>query len=232
MGEGLLNRITALAFVLVALAAGCSPLAAGPPAATHKASYTLPPPTPTLSPIGTAAPSRPDRPYTAETIAEELGDVPYNYPAQLRTPAIAEALADALWTYDGRPYRELSFQGSCDEGGARCDLTVSGLPDFVPTRDRSDIYFWSYVPSSGVLTPTGGLGLKGYPPELDPELDALARSLDAEGLLASKGFLGAGWVPPDGLFVLRYGNGLEEGDPTLLVTLDSSNRRIVSITTL
>jgi len=220
----------------ILLAAGCSLAVVTPTLQPPKPAYTQAPPTPPLTPIATVGPSGPGQPYSAEAIALELQDVSYNFPPQLKAPAVtemlAQAIADQLWTYDGSPYREVWIQGSCDESGlGRCELTLSGLPPFAPTIDSQDGYAWSIDLASGLIAPLGRPQLKGYPPELDAELDALARSLDTEGRLAEKGLLGVEWVlaPAEDAYLLRYGKGEEEGDPTLYVTLDRTNKEILAI---
>jgi len=186
-----------------------------------KAPYTQAPPTPVLSPNRTVAPTGHGRPYTAETIAVAMQDVPVSFPPQLRTEAMARTLAERIWTYDGQPYRRLSFDASCDEGGPpRCDLMMSGWPGFVPMEGSRDTYYW-IVTGSGfdMLTPSEAemrgypTGLRRYPPELTPQLDALARSLDTGGQLADQRFYGAGWAipPPDDAFILTYAPGQERG---------------------
>ncbi len=103
-----------------------------------------------------------------------------------------------------------------EDGPTRCDLTVTGLPAFAPPEGSSDIYRWVVTGDFDVLTPSG-VGRKGYPPELAPELDLLARSLDTEGRLTDERFWGAEWAipPPDDAFVLTYSRDKDEGTPSL-----------------
>lgn len=225
-----MRRKLVLAVPLFLIIAGCTPLGLGTPAATPKAPYTMPPPTPTLSPIATVAPTGHGRPYTPEMIAVELQDVPYNFPPQLQKDYVAAALADRIWTYDGRPYRDLNISGSCNDGvPIRCDLTVSGLPAFAPTTDNIDGYYFSVDLSSGLVA-SGSIGLRGFPPEIAPEVDALARSLDTEGRLMKMPLRFVVWnlPPPDDAFRLAYGDN-EVGDLTIFVTLDRANRQILSM---
>jgi hypothetical protein len=145
---------------------------------------------------------------------------------------LAQAIADQVWTYDGSPYREVWIQGSCDESGlGRCELTLSGLPPFAPTRESQDTYAWNVDLATGLIAP-GRPQLKGHPPELDPELDALAQSLDTKGQLAEKGLIGVEWVLPPArdTFFLRYGKSEEMGGSgAIFVTLDRANREILAI---
>jgi hypothetical protein len=223
---------TLLLTSLLALTVGCSPAGMlGTPAASEKAPYTLAPPTPDLSPLATVAPTGHGQPYTAEMIAVELADVSYNFPPELQTEFIAAALADRIWTYDGRPYREVWFTGSCNEGvRIRCDLSLTGLPAFAPTRGDVDTYWFVVHLGSPILGPEAGQALGGFPPDLVPAIDALARSLDIDGRFKAEALRGIDWAlpPPDDAFVLTYGDD-NEGDTTIVVTLDRANRRILSI---
>lgn len=214
---------------LTAIVAACGPLVNDQSAAPIKASYTLAPPTPTLSPQGTAGPDGPGQPYAAGDIQPFLERAPIGFPDELRTPFVAAAVADRVWSYDGRPYRDVLFGGSCES--EICEFSVTGLPTFAPTHDASDTWFLRLDRRTGLISTHGAPSLKGFPPELVPELDSLARSLDVDGRLTDLALLGAQWsIPPPGdAFQLRYGKGLEEGDPTLLVTLSRSERVLLSI---
>lgn len=224
---------TTLLGLLFALTLGCSsPGNLGTRAPTHKEPYTLAPPTPILSPLSTVAPTGHGRPYTAEMIAVELLDVSYDFPPELQTEFIAAALADRIWTHDGRPYREVWITGSCNDGDRRqCDLTVSGLPAFAPTREREDDYFFAVDLGSGMIRPTTEPGGRGLPPELVPQIEALARALDTDGRLEGMQLRNVRWLPPppDDAYMLDFGNGGLEGDPRTLVTLDRPNERIISM---
>ena len=227
----LLGRPHRLALLALVAVAGCSIVSLPSPPLTPKPTYTAAPPTPTLSPIATAGPADHRRPYDAAAILAVLQDVPQTFPAQLRTPEMAQAIADALsagiWTYDGRPYRELAIRASCGEGGPlRCDLSASGLPASAPTRDAEDAYWWE-VTGSGLFR-QAGRGLRGYPAALDAELDELARSLD-QGRLEGLSLLSVEWAlpPPDDGYVLRYGTGREEGARNVFITIDRTARQIL-----
>lgn len=232
MGKGLLSRgwtASSLLPVLVMVAAGCS-LIDSTPSSTIKSPYTQPPPTPTISPIATVADSKPGQPYVSTGVDEAFANSPAGFPAALRTEQIASAVADAIWTFDGRPYRDMFVDGSCDDGGRRCDLTITGLPVYAPDRDASDTWFWSVNTGSGLLTSTG-TDLRGLPADLVAEADALARRLDNGGQIGDRDLLGATWLPPEGHVALRYGHGLEEGDPTITMVVDPAGDRVVSVGT-
>jgi hypothetical protein len=162
-----------------------------------------------------------------------LEAVPRIFPEELRTPELTTLLADAMAatieTYDGQPYRELFVQGSCDEGGLqRCDVTVSGLPSFA-ARDEQDTYLFEV--RNGSVSRRGEPQRRGFPTDLTADLDAVARRLDTGGLLSDRTLLNAEWLPepPNDAYVLFYGNGNEEGDPTVVVRIDRGGGMILDI---
>ena len=225
-------RALALAVMMLTFAIGCAPITdvLGTPETTPKAPYTNPPPTPTLSPIATVAPTGHGRPYTPEMMVAELMDVPYNFPRELQTDFVAAALADQIWTYDGRPYRELNLVGDC-YGSPRCDLRVIGLPAFASTRDQSDSHSFSIELPTRVVTRSYSGGLRGYPPELGPEVEALARSLDTAGRYADLPLRRVLWAlpPPGDAYLVQFQRGSLEDAIVRCVALDRAQRQILWI---
>lgn len=210
------------------------PPAPGNSGSTQKPPYTAAPPTPTLAPIRTPGAAGHGRPYSPDDMIAKLEAAPSAFPEELRTPALtrllAEAMATSIETYDGEPYRDLFIQGSCDEGGVRrCDVSVSGLPGFATTRDEQDTY--RYIVEEGTVSAQGQPQRRGFPTGLTPELDAIARRLAADGLLEGRSLLGVEWspAPPDDGYVLFYGKGDEEGDPTVVIRLDRALGVILDI---
>lgn len=204
------TRILVLA-VLAGSVGACSPISPVPPtatpsAATVKPSYTLAPPTPSLSAVGSPAPGPPVRPYATADIHGLFVDAGPGFPAELRTEATAEALANVIWSFDGRPFRTVWLTGSCESG--RCEV-------------------------SGIYSQPSPPYLRGFPPQLVDGLDRQAKALDVRGEFRDKPLLGVEWQipPPDDAFLLRYGNGNEEQDPTIRVILARRDGRLVSIST-
>jgi hypothetical protein len=210
------------------LGAACGSIVNSPPP-TPKAPYTLAPPTPPISAVATVAPTEPGQPYVAEDLASYINAAPVGFPTALRTPAVAEALADRIWTFDGQPYRDLWLAGSCENGA--CEFSATGVPAFARSADVVDAYFLKVNLGSGLFSDGGRPSLKGLPSELVPRLDAIARAHDAAALLADEALLGATWEipPPAGTFLLRYGRGLEEGDPAAFVTVSLPDEKVLSI---
>ena len=148
---------------------------------------------------------------------------PGGVPAELQTLPIADQLAAAVWTYDGEPWPTLSASGSCQP--EECTLDLSGTPDGAAGED---LYTFSITPSDGTITLLVA-DLHGYPGELDPALEAIARQGVASERLTGLALVGARWLPPprDGQFVLSYRSGGEEGSPALDVTLDLTSGRVL-----
>ncbi len=202
-----------------------------------KEPYTQEPPTPTLSVVATVAPSGHGRPYSANDMAAILRDAaarPSGFASELNTPqlldTIAGVLADDVYTYDGTPYQQVSVGATCDTPPVRCDLFLSGVPGFTDDPHAQDGYIWTVYPATAQVIMTSH-GLSGYPAALTAGLDALARSLDVDGRYKDRYLVQVAWelAPPDDAYVLRYSNGLGEGDLVFWVTVDRTARRIVSI---
>ena len=202
-----------------------------------KEPYTQEPPTPTLSVLATVAPSGHGRPYTAADMAALLGAAaarPSGFASELNTPqlldTIAGVLADDVYSYDGMPYQRVVITARCDRPPVRCELFLTGIPAFTDDPHAQDGYIWTVDPVTAQVTKTS-YGLSGYPAALTASLDALARSLDVDGRYKDRYLVQVAWelAPPDDAYVLRYSNGLGEGDLVFWVTVDRTARRIVSI---
>ena len=219
----------------IGFAAACAqanpplPKSTSSPALT-KAPYTLPPPTPSLVAIGSPGLRPPGLPYSSADVATLLQAAPRGFPVELKTEATAEAFASRIWSFDGQPFRRLLFDGSCES--RRCEVSATGLPAFASTLDQVDVFTLVLDQASGIYSEPSPPTLRGLPQDLVPTLDEGARGLDAKGEFKAKPLLGVEWLipPPVDAFVLRYGNGNEEQDPTLLVVLSRAQGKILSIT--
>ena len=226
-------RLAAAGAATVVLVCACGPLGVADPA-TGKASYTAAPPTPTLDPGREPASAGHGTPYSADDVGDALAAAGSRLPVELRSGAvqtsIAAALAARISTYDAQPYRDLVVSGSCDDDGARCDLQVKGVPAFASDRDTADFYTFSVDVETGVLTPAGDPALRGFPPDLVPELDASVRSLLSDRL-TGKTLLAAQWAPapPPDTYLLRYGTGDEEADRQVVVQYDRATNTAVVV---
>jgi hypothetical protein len=192
-----------------------------------------------LSPAATstAAVVAHGRPYRPEEVFPAIGELPASFPRRLLRPEyaqpLAQAMSEGIWSYDGKPYVELHIGARCDdEGRFRCEVTVAGIPSFVPTRDFADWFMWE-VTDNGIR-PMDSNGLGGAPPDLQAPLNEFVRALDTDGRLDGLSLISVSWVipPPDDAYVLRYSDGLEEGGTTVIVTVDRQARHLISIVRL
>lgn len=212
------------------LVAACGGELEGVVPATPKAPYTLAPPAPTWSPVGTVAPSGHGQPYAADDVWAAM-QTARNLPDELRTAELAEALAPRIWTYDGQPYARLWIGGECGEPPVRCEVEVVGLPGFALDIDRADNYFFEVRPAIGVLTQEGGQdGLAGFPREIVRPLDDAVRGL-IDHRLGERQLIGVSWLlpPPDDGYLLRYGFDDILGEGQIVVGYDRGTNEVFSI---
>lgn len=234
MSSGWAEVSTLLRFTFalaLSLLLGCAPGVATPDP-TPKAPYTQAPPTPTISPIATAAPTEHGRPYTQDMIAGALAMTSsIRLPQPLKSEFIAAAFADRVWTYDGQPYRELFFSGSCSDDGSMCHVSLEALPAFAPDREASDHYWFDVDVRSGPIVISEGHVLRGYPAEAASGIDDLARSLVPAERLAGTRLTSVAWElpPPENAFVLIYRLGDLEGSRQTTVTIDLDAKKVLSI---
>jgi len=163
----------------------------------------------------------PGRPLDGGTILEAMRGSrrPGGVPDQLETDAIAETLAQRIWTIDGEPWATMSVGGSC--GPVRCTLDVAGS---LPGSLGEDLYAFEIIPASGQVAPLS-TDLRSLPPELVAILDRLARG--AEPAIGRDGLAlaSARWLPPPDheTFELSYRSGNEEGSCELELSLNAES---------
>jgi hypothetical protein len=207
----LTDRIRFTLLVTVGALAGCSS-----PAPSAPASVGASAPAPSASAI--AAPS-PGRPFQADAILVGMRESrrPDGVPDELETNAIAAAVAEQIWTFDGEPWVELVIGGSC--GPESCTLDVSGAPT---GSLGDDVYAFQIDPAASRVDLLDAT-LQGVPAALGPQLDALARAsrpdlLDEGGSRLTT----IRWQPPpnESRFLLSYRSGGEEGTPQVDLSVD------------
>ena len=165
-------------------------------------------------------------------IATALADTSsIRLPDKLKSEFIAAAFADRVWTYDGQPYREMRFSGSCSDDESTCQASMLGLPAYAPDRRASDHYWFSVDFRSGPIVNGEGHALRGFPAEAASGIDDLARSLVPAERLAGAHLIFVGWEvpPPEGSFTLIYRLGDLEGSRLTTVTIDLAGRKLLSI---
>jgi hypothetical protein len=164
------------------------------------------------------------QPYDAAALLTAMRDStrPGGVPDELETDAVAAALADHLWTWDGRPWETISVGGAC--GPAECSLEVAGSAEGMA---GADLYLFSVDPATGEVTAEPP-DLHGYPTALDAVLDAMARAAAADEI-GDLAYTSARWLPPpqEGRYWLAYRTGGEEGAPGLDLLLDAGTGAIV-----
>jgi hypothetical protein len=200
----------------VLLVAACGPVAPTPTA-------TMPTPTVSQSPSQDLLPDA-GRPFDAGDILLAMRESrrPGGVPDELETDAIASAVAERIFTFDGGAWPELVAGGSC--GPETCTLEVGGTPDGALGED---LYTFSVTPSTGTVRLLSA-DLRGLPETLLDDLDVTARA-DLDDPPSDLELLSASWLPPpdDGRFLLAYRSGGEEGSCQLNVTLDARSGSVL-----
>jgi hypothetical protein len=135
--------------------------------------------------------STPGHPYDAQALLAAMrgSTRPGGVPDQLETDAIAGALAERIWTWDGRPWGIISVGAACGESA--CSVDVAGSTE---SGAGADLYTFSVDPADGTVELVT-TDLRGYPATLDAELDRVARAAGAAELGALS-YAGAQWLPP------------------------------------
>jgi hypothetical protein len=146
---------------------------------------------------------------------------PGGVPDQLETPAVAAAVADEIWTFDGSRWNEVVAGGSC--GPETCTLEIAGTPE---GAHGEDLYIFSVVPGGEVRLVAAEL--RGLPASMVGPLDELAHGLVVDGTLDGLLLQSVRWRPPPdfGLFELSYRSGGEEGSCGVDLTIDAVSGRL------
>ena len=180
------------------------------------------------APQGLALPT-PGRPFDAAAILTILRESqrPDGVAPELLTDSVASAVADAVWTFDGRPWTTADATGTC--GPAICTLEVAGTR---PGARGDDLWVLEVDRASGRLE-VGTAVLQGLPAQLVGELDAVARPIAPAGILDDALLTGVRWLPPPatGSFVLGYRTGGDEGSCAVDLTIDAGAPEILDVQT-
>ena len=215
------HRARSVASVAVALAlVACT----GVPSPTDQASAGAPESAaPSAAASGTAEGAigrEPGRPFGAAEILAAMRDSrrPGGVPEAIQTDAVASALAEQIWTLDGRPWTSIAAGGSC--GADACTLELSGAG---PDAAGEDVWAFEVDPADGSVS-LATADLHAVPSTFAASLDDLARAADGDGLLDGLIVTSVRWLPPpdDGSFVLAYRSGDEENSCVRDVTVDAA----------
>ncbi|HEX6128804.1 MAG TPA: hypothetical protein VF071_07280 [Candidatus Limnocylindria bacterium] len=221
------------ALVMVAasllLLAACR--AAGTPVASPVPVVSVPPASPagseTAAPTAPRPVAQPGTPYAATDLLAAMRDSrrPGGVPDELETEAIAGAIAERAWTWDGEPWESLSVGAAC--GPDACSLDLAGTP---AGGAGTDLYSFAIDTASGAVELLS-TDLHGYPADLEEELDAATRAVMDPDELDGLALVGARWLaPPDtGRYWLAYRSGGEEGSPGIDVLLDLTSGEVLEV---
>lgn len=224
--RGGLATTAALVVVLVACRVGGTPASSpsSPSTNTPQASSTA---SETAIPSDPRPTAQPGTPYTAADLLAAMRDSrrPGGVPDELETEAIAGAIAERTWTWDGEPWESLSVGAACGPDG--CSLDLAGAPG---GGAGTDLYTFGIDSLSGAVELLS-TDLHGHPPGLEEVLDAAARAaLDPE-VLDGMALTGTRWLtPPDtDRYWLAYRSGGEEGSPGVDVLLDLASGEVLEV---
>jgi hypothetical protein len=167
----------------------------------------------------------PGTPFDGDTLLEEMraSRRPGGVPEAVQTRAVADALAATLWTADGSAWETTAIGGFC--GPEVCTLDVAGMRI---DHAGDDLWVLEVRPETADVQVVSA-ELRSLPFEMVDALDALARDLDSDGSLDPMILSTARWLPPpdEGLFVLSYRSGGEEGSCGWEVTLDAGRGVVI-----
>jgi len=179
-----------------------------------------------LQPSPGIALPEPGRPFDAATLLAAMRESrrPGGVADEIETDAIATALADAIWTFDGQPWTTTAIVGSC--GPETCTLEIAGVRDGM-TGD--DLWVFAVTPATGSIEVVSA-ELRVLPAEVPVVVDELVRSVDTAGSVAGMLLTSLKWLPPPdgGTFVASYRTGGEEGSCGVDLTLDAARAVVVS----
>ncbi len=221
--------VAALAGGLLAACSAATPLpTASPSGSSAPTADSSPPATTTPEPSQQLSPS-PGKPFDASEVLAAMRDSrrPGGVPDELETDAIAAAVADKLWTFDGAPWTTIVAGGSC--GPETCTLEMSGAP---PDAVAEDLWVFEVTLATRQVA-VGSTNLRGIDAQTLQLADEIVRTSaenpGTETLLGS-----ARWLPPpdDHLLVLSYRTGAETGTCGLDVTVDRQTESVVDAVTV
>lgn len=151
---------------------------------------------------------------------------PDGIPGEAFAPDVLAALADTIWTFDGRPWQTADASGTC--GSETCQLEVAGTRD---GRAGDDLWVLQIDRGSGALAVTSAV-LQSIPDDDVTAIDRLARDIITAGALDDAVLTGARWLPPPeaGHFILSYRSSEAAGGCGLEVVIDAIAPEVSAVT--
>jgi hypothetical protein len=216
------SRLVGMLVVASALAACATPTPSdGPTGSEGAASQSE------SGQLASGAPAAtPGHPYDADELLTAMrgSTRPGGVPDQLETDAIAAALAEQIWTWDGEPWAIISVGAACGE--SQCSVDVAGSKEGVA---GADLYTFNVSVGDGTVDLVT-TDLRAYPAALDASLDRVARAAGAAELGALS-YAGAQWLPPpdEDRYRLAYRSGGEEGAPGVDLLLDLATGEVLEL---
>jgi hypothetical protein len=205
--------VGAVALALVLSGCGAVPSA---PSASRAGEATSPAASATGSGLDVPVPGRPFN--AAGILAAMAGSRrPGGVPAELQSEAIAAAVADVVWTFDGSPWPAIAAGGTC--GSDTCTLELAGA---AAGSVGEDVWVLRVDPTNGSVA-VEHADLHAVPTPLANRLDAHVRESGLDLPLDDLLVTSVRWRPPpdEGTFELSYRSGNEEGSCALELEVDA-----------
>lgn len=202
------------------LAAACASPAPSEPADHSTHAGTSAPPS--ASADGSAEPGQP---YTGAEILDAMSRSPRpdGVPDEVETEAIAAAIADSIWTFDGEPWDTIVIGGTC--AADSCLVEVAGSR---AAADADDVWVFTVEPADEAVA-VESTDLGAIPAPTVADLDRLARSLIDGAALEGMIQTATTWEPPpdSGHYTLSYRSGGEEGSCGAEIVIDAARGELV-----
>ena len=214
---------TAGAVTLAVILSACAQVAPTPSVSDARESIAVP----TAASTSGIAVATPGTPFDAADILAAMAGSrrPDGVPSELQTEAVAAAVADVVWTFDGSPWPTIAAGGTC--GSGTCMLELSGG---TPGSAGEDVWVLTIDPADASVE-VESADLHALPASLANRLDAHVRDAGLDLPLDDLLVTAVRWRPPpdDGTFELSYRSGNEEGSCAVEVEVDARTGEVAIV---